>query len=197
MLIKRAVLDRVVAGEIDLVFRRWRKPTVVAGGTLRTSIGMLDIVAVDRVAKSRITAAEAARAGYASRAALLRELERRDTGDVYRIEVRPGGTDPRIALRERAELTADELDELVERLRRLDRASRTGPWTHRTLGLIADHPRVRAQDLAASIGRDKPSFKRDVSKLKTLGLTVSHSPGYEISPRGRRLLEHLPASDLR
>ncbi len=191
MLIKRVVLDRVVAGEIDLIYRRWRKPTVVAGGTLRTSVGMLEIVAVDRVVRSRITAADAARAGYETRAALLRDLDQRDGGTLYRIEVRLGGADPRIELRERAELTPDELDDLVARLDRLDRASAVGPWTRGTLQLLADHPQVRAQDLAESVGRDKPSFKRDVSKLKALGLTISHSPGYEVSPRGRRLLTHL------
>ena len=28
-------------------------------------------------------------------------------------------------------------------------------------------------------------------KLKALGLTISHSPGYELSPRGRALLARL------
>lgn len=195
MLIKRAILDRVASGEVDLIFRRWTKPTVVAGGTLQTSVGMLEIVAIDRVSRSRVTAAEAARAGYATKVALFRDLDRRDTGDFYRIEVRPGGADPRIKLREKAQLTPDELDELTERLDRLDRASRTGPWTRQTLQLVADRPHVRAQDLAESVGRDKPSFKRDVRKLKALGLTISHSPGYEVSPRGRRLLTHLAERD--
>ena len=195
MLIKRVVLDRVVAGEIDLIYRRWRKPTVVAGGTLRTSVGMLEIVAVDRVARSRITAADAARAGYGTRAALLRDLDRSDGGILYRIEVRAGGADPRIALREHTELAPDELNDLTERLDRLDRASRRGPWTRETIELLAANPQVRAQDLAEAIGRDKPSFKRDVSKLKALGLTISHSPGYEVSPRGRRLLTHLRTTE--
>ena len=191
MLIKRAVLDRVVAGDIDLIFRRWRKPTVVAGGTLRTAVGLLDILAVERVAKRAITTTDAARAGYPTRVALLHDLDRRDHGDYYRIQVRPGGTDPRLALRDNDDLPPAELDELVRRLDRLDRASTTGPWTGATLALLAANPHVRAQDLAESVGRDKTSFKRDVSKLKVLGLTISHSPGYEVSPRGRRLLAHL------
>ncbi|MFA9566451.1 MAG: hypothetical protein ACERLM_17395, partial [Acidimicrobiales bacterium] len=112
-------------------------------------------------------------------------------------EVRPGGADPRIALRDRAELTSAELDELTARLDRFDGASRTGPWTRQTLQLLADQPRVRAQDLADSVGRDKPSFKNDVRKLKGLGLTISHSPGYEVSPRGRRVLVHLQEVDRR
>lgn len=59
------------------------------------------------------------------------------------------------------------------------------------LRLVADRPHVRAPDLAASLGRDTPSFKDDVRKLKALGLTISHSPGYELSPRGRALLDRL------
>jgi hypothetical protein len=43
---------------------------------------------------------------------------------------------------------------------------------------------VRAPELAAELGRDTPSFKRDVRKLKELGLTESLDIGYRLSPRG-------------
>ena len=49
-------------------------------------------------------------------------------------------------------------------------------------------PGVRAPDLAASLGRETLPFKRDVRKLKELGLTHSLPGGYEISPRGRAYL---------
>ena len=184
MLIKRVVLDRIAAGEIDLVFRRWRKPTVKAGGQLRTAVGMLDILAVDRLPASRITVRDAQRAGYETKAALTRDLASRPEGDVYRIQVALGGEDPRIALRNRADLSDDDRAELDARLARLDTASKTGPWTRTYLELLADNPHVRAEDLADSLGLDKPTFKNNVRKLKALGLTISHSPGYEVSPRG-------------
>jgi hypothetical protein len=41
------------------------------------------------------------------------------------------------------------------------------------------------------VGRDTAKFKNDVRKLKSLGLTISHSPGYELSPRGHALLARL------
>lgn len=189
MLIKRVVLDRIASGEIDVVYRKWRKPTVKAGGQLRTSVGMLDIVAVDKVAVGRITRADAGRAGYDTRAALVRELDSRSEGDIYRIAVAPGGEDPRIALRDTAALGDQDRAELDERLARLDKASKTGPWTRAYLELLAANPRVRAQDLAEGLGLDKPTFKNNVRKLKTLGLTISHSPGYEVSPRGRAYLD--------
>jgi hypothetical protein len=41
------------------------------------------------------------------------------------------------------------------------------------------------------VGREKLPFKRDVRKLKELGLTESLPVGYRISPRGRALLRRL------
>ena len=50
------------------------------------------------------------------------------------------------------------------------------------------HPERRAPDLAAELGRETLSFKRDVRKLKELGLTESLEIGYRLSPRGEALL---------
>ena len=47
MLIRREILDQIVRGDIDLVFRRWTKPTVRTGGTLHTGAGLLGIDRVD------------------------------------------------------------------------------------------------------------------------------------------------------
>ncbi len=74
---------------------------------------------------------------------------------------------------------------------RLDKASKRGPWTIDVLRLIESHPQVRAQDLAESIGIEKDVLKNDVRKLKALGLTISFSPGYELSPRALAYLATL------
>lgn len=71
---------------------------------------------------------------------------------------------------------------------RLDAASKLGPWTIATLDLISKNPRQRAGDLALMLGRDKPSFKLDVRKLKNFGLTISLDVGYVLSPRGEAYL---------
>lgn len=194
MLIKRAVLDRIIAGEVDLIFRRWKKPTVKTGGQLRTSVGMLAIVTVERTSLSRITAAEARRTGHPTRGSLIAELSSRTDGNLYRIEVRPDGADPLIELRSNPTLSQGEVDELRDRLQRLDDASGRGAWTFDYLLLLRSNPKVRAEDLAGRLGLDKPTFKNNVRKLKALGLTISHSPGYEISPRGHTLLDHLTDS---
>lgn len=195
MLIKRVVLDRIASGEIDTLFRRQRRPTVRAGGTLRTAIGMLDIVSVEQIELGDVTRGNARRAGFESVEAAVAALLEKPEGVFLRVRVRPGGPDPRIALRERSELDAAELDAVAHRLERLDRAAPGGPWTRRFLAMIAERPHVRAPDLAASIGWQTAPFKANVAKLKALGLTISHSPGYELSPRGHVVLAALTSGD--
>ena len=41
MILRRPVLDAIREGSVSLIFRRWRRPTVRAGGTLTTAIGVL------------------------------------------------------------------------------------------------------------------------------------------------------------
>ena len=189
MLIRRVDLDRIVGGDVDLVLRKWKRPTVRSGGTLRTAVGVLDIVSVDRIDESALTDGDARRAGFAGRDDVIRAFGGRD-GDWYRVVVAPAGPDPRVVLRERSDLSADEVDELERRLSRLDESSRHGAWTAATLALIEQHPGVRAGDLAVTVGRERLDFKTDVRKLKALGLTISLEVGYRLSPRGEAFLAH-------
>ena len=53
------------------------------------------------------------------------------------------------------------------------------------LELIAKRPGVRAADLAGELGIETAVLKRDVRKLKELGLTESLEIGYRLSPRGQ------------
>ncbi|WP_300008955.1 hypothetical protein [Pseudonocardia sp.] len=190
MLIRRPVLEAIAAGEITALFRRWDRPRVRVGGTRRTSVGVLEVLAVEPVAASRLTAADARSAGFPTVAAL--RAAQTGSGRLYRITVRLAGEDPRIALRSRSDLTADDRAGIAARLARLDAASRTGPWTGTVLALIAANEGVRAPDLAQRLGRETLPFKRDVRKLKELGLTESLEVGYRISPRGRAWLAGVP-----
>lgn len=192
MLLRRATLDAIAAGEVGLAYRRWRRPTVKAGGTLTTKVGVLSIDAVEVVDPARITARDAKRAGFASPDELRAELDRYGDGDVHRISLRRIGDDPRIALRKKSRLSKADVEELTLKLARMDRRS---PWTRRTLELIAEHPARRAPDLAAMLGVETAVFKPNVRKLKALGLTESLDVGYRLSPRGRALLARLLASD--
>ena len=185
MLLKRHFLDAIVDGSVSLVFRCWRKPTVKKGGAVKTAVGVLAIGDIAIIDASRITARDAKRAGYPTLNALKAELSGRDAGNIYRIEVRHAGDDPRIALRAKSRMTAAERADLLARLQRLDGGK---PWTERALGLIAEHPGVRAADLAVKARQQTIAFKVNVRKLKSLGLTESLEVGYRLSPRGRAVL---------
>ena len=176
MLLSLRDLSRIESGEVDLAFRRWKRPMHRAGGSQRTRVGVLAFESVEKVAVSSITAADARRAGFATLAELKRFLARKE-GDVYRVELRLAGADPRIALRERTDFTPGERA-AVDRL----------PWAREYLTTIAEQPGVRAEDLAAQHGMPKRNFKQRVRRLKELGLTESLEVGYRLSPRGRACL---------
>lgn len=189
MLFRQRFLDGIRDGTITLAFRRWRRPSVRSGGTLLTAAGQLSITSVDEVAMSRISDADAHRAGYTSREELLGELKTRDEGQVYRIELGALRVDPRVTLRQSASLSETECDEIARRLHRLDERSTRGPWTGQTLDLIRSRPGVRAGDLCGVVGLELQSFKLNVRKLKALGLTESLEVGYRLSPRGAAFMQ--------
>lgn len=190
MLLKNVILTRIKAGEITLIFRRWKKPGVKAGGTQMTQLGMVGIDSVEIVTEDKITEADARDSGFSSKDELLEHLNYRDD-PIYCIRVYFAGEDPRKALRENDDLTDDELGELIAKLKKLDDNSKRGNWTEAYLQLIHDRPATYSGVLAKTVGVDIPHFKPWVRKLKALGLTESLSPGYRLSPRGEKVLETL------
>jgi hypothetical protein len=184
VLISRATAEGIAGGTVTVAYRRWDRPRVRPGGTQRTAVGVIRFDSVEEVDPATLTEADATRAGVGSLTALLGLLDRRGGAHVYRMQVSLAGADPRVALREQAELSRADREALDARLDGMDGARASGPWTREVLRLIAERPGVRAPDLAASLGRETLPFKRDVRKLKELGLTRSLEVGYEISPRG-------------
>ncbi|TKJ18950.1 ASCH domain-containing protein [Blastococcus sp. CCUG 61487] len=187
VLIPPAIAAGIADGSVTLAFRRWDRPRMRPGSTQRTGAGVVRIDTVEEVDPGTLTEDDAARAGARSLAELRRLLDRRDGASVYRMELSFAGADPRVELRERADLSDTDRHAIDARLARMDAAAAT-PWTREVLRLIAERPGVRAPDLAASLGRETLPFKRDVRKLKELGLTESLAVGYRISPRGRAYL---------
>ena len=167
MLIKNQILARIKLGEVSLAFRRWQRPTVKPGGTLRTAIGMLKIKGVEKVSLKSISVRDAARAGYPSKSALLREMENRK-GSYYKIRLSFDEQDPRIALRENDKISDDEYQDILGRMNRLDKASKVGHWTYQILVAINKHPEVFAGEIAQRIGFEKTQLKINVRKLKGL-----------------------------
>ena len=88
MLLKRELLEQIKAGKVDVIFRRWTRPTVRPGGTLKTKVGLLAIKAMDEMSPHDVGDADAKRAGFADVAAFHRWLDTMKAGEhFHRIEV--------------------------------------------------------------------------------------------------------------
>ena len=88
MLLKLELLEAIKAGKVDLVFRRWSRPSVKAGGTLKTRLGLLQIGAITDMDPSEVSEADAKRAGFRDVADFRKWLDTMKPGHLFqRIEV--------------------------------------------------------------------------------------------------------------
>lgn len=188
-MVQMRLKEPIERGEVDLLFRRWKKLQAIVGNTYRTAAGRLTVTAVDVVDPADFTDEDARRSGHPDVAALRKALRGDEDLPTYRIAVVAAtGPDPRAVLGDTADLSDDDVAELDRRLERLDKASSWGAWTMPTLRAIEAQPAVVSTVLAEAMGRDRPAFKLDVRKLKGLGLTHSLDVGYRLSPRGAAYL---------
>ena len=164
--------------------------SALAGGRLRTRIGVLAIQGVDQISEKEISDRDAKLAGFKSKADLLKDLNPRE-GVLYRIRLALAGPDERIVLRTESKISDDEWQELKQKLDRLDARSIHGPWVTNFLSVVSMNPAVLAATLASSLELERKWFKAHMRKLKELGLTESLEIGYRISPRGEVVLKRL------
>lgn len=189
MLIKLVTLEAIRAGTVSLAFRKWKRPAAKTGSLIKTAIGLVSIGKVTLIEEAKLTPAHATKAGYKDLDTLRKTLAQIQEGDIYKIEVSYHAEDPRITLRQQATLSPEAWAQLKTQLGRLDQYSRTGPWTLQILMAIQQYPLLKAADLATKTGKEKDWLKLNIRKLKNLGLTISHDPGYELSPLGKAYLE--------
>lgn len=171
MLFRPGAAAGIADGTITETYRRWQRPQAVVGHRYRTMGGFIVVDSVDIVDR------------------VPPDVE--VSGDPslpitrVRFHLDEDPHDRRAALAADTDVDVGAID---ARLDRLDRASTHGPWTRATLEAIAANPETRAADLAAAAGRERDDWKRDVRKLKALGLTISLPVGYRLSPRGEAYL---------
>lgn len=191
MLIKQKQLDGIMSGKISLAFRKWKNLSVKKDSLLKTSIGLVKIEDISETEMSQITEDDAKLAGYDNVKTLINELEKTVNGVIYKIQLSFYSPDPRIDLRQKQQITDEELEELKEKLLNLDKFSKQGKWTVKVLKAIQENPKLPAVELAAKVNKEKEWLKTNVRKLKNLGLTISHEPGYTLSPLGAYFLNVL------
>ncbi|MEA2179168.1 MAG: hypothetical protein QOG77_2465 [Solirubrobacteraceae bacterium] len=189
MLVPVRLAPGVADGSVTVLLRRWKRRQAIAGRRYRTGVGILEVEAVDVIDEGDITDADARAAGAADAAAARAQLRGPQDVGVTRVRFHlVTEPDPRSVLAADDALTDADVAAIAARLERMDRASAHGPWTLAALQAIAEHPEVRAGDLAEAAGRERLEFKRDIRKLKALGLTLSFPVGYRLSPRGETFL---------
>jgi len=175
----------IIEGTITVTFRTWKKPLAVPGGRHRIWGHLIEVDDVRVITAASITDADARRAGEVNANKVRARLGAEGKDPIYRIKFHYVGPDDRIGLRNSAdELTDERRAEIQSRLDRMDRASKDGPWTAKSLRLIATYPGLVSTVLARQLGQERPAFKINIRKLKELGLTESLEIGYRLSPLG-------------
>jgi hypothetical protein len=178
----------ILAGRITRTYRSWKRPQASEGGRYKLPPeGTIEVQRISRVGLDAITDAEARAAGFDDHGSLLAYLHRPANERVYLVEfsyLDPG----RLPEPDKSRLDSAELAELRERLQRMDQRSKEA-WTGTVLQLIHAHPGRRAADLAPQLSWDTATFKRQVRKLKALGLTISLETGYQLSSRGEQVVQ--------
>ena len=183
MLFRRDLWEGLAAGTVTVAIRRQKRSTVRAGGTLQSPAGLLAIDSVEVIEERDVTADDALRSGLGDVASVVARL--RPEGQLCRIRFHRLGDDPRVVLRAKQDLDADETAALVRSVTRM-------PYGAVILRLIAAQPGVVSTELAPQLALERLPFKAQVRRLKALGLTESLAVGYRLSPRGAALLELSP-----
>jgi hypothetical protein len=195
MLFQSRFHDGIRTGDIRCTVRIWQRPHVKVGGRYALGAGAIVVDRMQETQLDDVTPAMARRCGFTSLVDLLKTAKHGPGERVFVIDFHYDGNASARPKPETGEVSAEDLAELVRRLEAMDQRSQIGAWTLATLRAIEARPGVLAAKLARSLGRPRDDFKRDVRKLKNLGLTQSLEIGYRLTPKGAALLASLsPAS---
>src|SRR5262245_16643588 len=191
MLFKSDLHGRIRSCEIGCTVRSWQRPHAKVGGRYALGGGAVVVDKIQETNLDEITPALARKCGFPSLVELLKIAKHGAGERVFVIDFHYDGGAGARAKPETTAVSADQLAQLVRRLAAMDRRSKIGAWTVATLRAIEARPGVLSTKLARSLGRPRDEFKRDVRKLKNLGLTFSLEIGYRLTPKGEALLASL------
>ena len=176
----------IAAGRITTSFRAWRTPQAKLGGQYNIPpYGAIEVTRIRRQTLAKASAAAIKRAGFENRTALGEFLKADVDTPLYQIDFKYLGQSA-VKQAPSGRLAAEELDRVLIKLARMDK---TQAWTQAALELIGAQPETRAADLAPHCNMDTPTFKRNIRKLKALGLTQSLATGYKLTARGQQVLQ--------
>jgi hypothetical protein len=188
MLFQTRFHEGIRTGRITCTVRIWKRPHVKVGGRYALGGGAIVVERIHETRLEDITPALARRSGFASVVDLLKTAKHGAGERVFIIDFHYDRSPPARAAPTTGGVGANELAELERRLDAMDRRAAAGAWTRATLRLIGDRPGVYSGVLARKLDRPRDDFKRDVRKLKRLGLTISLEVGYRLSEKGEALL---------
>lgn len=191
MMFKSQFHPGIVDGSVTRTYRYWKRPQAVVDNFYRINpIGHIHVQSVKEVNVRRITNQFARESGFddaRSLKAFLSDFASSDR-ELYEITFTYVGHQQSLETDRSAVDAPAEIEKIRLALAKKDRNSASGPWTEATLRLIDQEPGLSSTKMAVRLGRQQTELKRDVRKLKTMGLTISLETGYQLSEKGRSYL---------
>ena len=180
-------------GSVTCTYRYWKRLQAKPGNFYKINpIGHIKVSKVIELDFDNIRQKDARASGFDS-IENLRDYLVPFAGEdrvLYRIDFTYEGHRPDQEPDKSAISSTVDIDAITKKLAVRDRNSGT-PWTQKTLKLVAANPGMSSAFLAEKLDRDRAGLKRDMVKLKQLGLTISLEVGYKLSPKGQSYLKQV------
>ncbi len=191
MLFKQKHLEGIKAGKVTLAFRRWKRTDLKKGSLIKTAVGTIEITDIATIKETHINDIDAKKAGFINLDSLLKSLHSEEEARIFKMHIRNYIELARPKATEKSSLSKGDINKLKAKLTQFDKYSRSGAWTNNILKTLHENPKATSTELSLKTGKTREWLQLNIRKLKNLGLTVNHDPGYELTKIGKMLMEHL------
>ncbi len=168
MLIKDIHLRGIADGSVSVAFRKWKKSAVKEGILLKTPIGLVKVEKIEKIDQKDITEEDVRAAGYEKLEEVIKSFYKSAEGQIYRIELKYHGEDPRIKLRENVGISVEEMGGILEKLERYDKFSKQGNWTETVLRAIGENPKL-SSGFGGAVGKGEGLVENQCPKVEKSG----------------------------